>query len=108
MPVNSAPARSAFRSPIARVLACSNLPVPANDDATAEGERTLDAALRHFALHGLGSARAAYREAEHALAVGDLPAAAGWLAVCRTFDKRLAATLAERIAPANPAFRSVF
>jgi hypothetical protein len=53
----------------------------------------LHAALRHFAEHGLGAARAARRQAEAAFFAGDRQTYDWWLAVCRTLDRRLAAQL---------------
>ena len=92
MPVSFAPARSPARSPIVRALAPRPLGVPANDDADRIGasEETLHAALRYFAVHGLGAARAAQAEAERALLGGDPSGADAWLTICRTLDKRLA------------------
>ncbi|MEQ8411384.1 MAG: hypothetical protein RIB52_07500 [Erythrobacter sp.] len=57
----------------------------------APGEKVLRAALRHFAEHGLGAARAARVRAEAAFFAGDRAAYDWWLEVTRTLDRRLAA-----------------
>lgn len=59
-------------------------------------EHLLRAALRHFAEHGLGAARAARKQAERAFFAGDRKAYDHWLAITRTLDRRLALE-AERI-----------
>lgn len=98
MPVSFAPARTIAASPVARALARQARKIPANDDADVDHDQLLGAALRHFARHGLGAARAAQLEAEAALDRGDVHDAEGWLAIGRQFDRRLAPGLAQRIA----------
>ena len=96
--VSSAPIRSRDRSASARVLRPIELAVPANDDGDDPmGDRFLDAALHHFAAHGLGAARAACGEAEAHWNRGERESAANWLAICRAFDKRLASDLEARL-----------
>lgn len=54
---------------------------------------TLDAALRHFADHGLAAARNARRQAEEALSSGDDKSYSKWLEICRSLDRRMARDL---------------
>ena len=91
MPLHFAAARSAARSPIARILTRRAPAAAANDNGDFQGDdRLLHAALRHFAAHGLGAARAARREAEEAFFAGDRERYQWWLGICRTLDRRLA------------------
>jgi hypothetical protein len=105
MTLHFAAARSTARSPIARALARRAPGPAANDNGTAPSDfcpvsdRTLHAALRHFAAHGLGAARAAQAEAERALAANDRHGYDRWLSVCRVLDRRLAGQVAKRNAP---------
>jgi hypothetical protein len=104
MPVNFAAVRWSDRSVAARPLRAVPPAAPANDDGDAvELDESLSAALRHFALHGLNAAQAACTGAEAAWRRGDRPVADNWLAICRMFDKRLAADLEKRIACQTPA-----
>lgn len=96
MPARSAPAQSTARSPIARVLAASTRKVAANDDACPDLLPV--AALRHFAMHGLGAACAARIEAERALDNEERDAAETWLGICVMFDRRGSADLEARFA----------
>lgn len=93
MTVHFAAARSTARSPIARALARRACGRAANDNGDADGaeDLMLHAALRHFAAHGLGAARAARAQAETAFFAGDRQAYDWWLGICRTLDRRLAA-----------------
>lgn len=59
----------------------------------APSEEILRAALRHFAEHGLGAARAARIRAEAAFFAGDRQAYRWWLEITRTLDRRLAAQI---------------
>ena len=95
MTVYFAAARSTARSPLARALARKAHGRAANDNGRARDsdDLMLHAALRHFAEHGLGAARAARRQAEAAFFAGDRQTYDWWLAVCRTLDRRLAAQL---------------
>ena len=95
MTVHFAAARSTARSPIARALARKALGRAANDNGRPQesDDLMLHAALRHFAAHGLGAARAARKQAEAAFFAGDRQTYAWWLGVCRTLDRRLAAQL---------------
>ena len=55
--------------------------------------KELDAALRHFARHGLAAARVAADRAQAAQAAGDAAGQARWLDICRTLDHRMARPL---------------
>lgn len=81
--------------PIARALASRAMERVANDNGPltkgqALGDQVLRAALRHFAQHGLGAAKAACAEAEAAMLAGDKQAYDWWLGITRTLDRRLA------------------
>lgn len=93
MPLRFASARTPGRSPIARALARFSLPNAANDArrAALSEDTVLQEALRHFAVHGLGSARSARRLADDAWNNGDTAEYNRWIAICRMFDRRLAA-----------------
>ena len=68
--------------------------LPANDNGGVRAsDAMLHAALRHFAEHGLGAARAARKQAEAAFFAGDRQTYDWWLGICRTLDRRLAAQL---------------
>jgi hypothetical protein len=74
------------------------LPSPANENsAGSDGDRIVDAALRHFSIHGLSAIDAAGAEAEAAWRSGDRLAAVNWLAICRVFDRRRAELLETRL-----------
>ncbi len=55
----------------------------------------IEAALRFFAEHGLGAARAARHQAEQAFFAGDSAKYRWWLEICRQLDQRMA-RIAER------------
>lgn len=95
MTLHFAAARSTARSPLARALARKAVGRAANDNgsAAASDDLMLHAALRHFAEHGLGAARAARKQAEAAFFAGDRQTYDWWLGICRTLDRRLAAQL---------------
>ena len=94
MSVTFAAARTPARSPVARALLRRAIPLAANDQPDEASDRdALHAALRHFALHGMGSAQAAFRAAENALSVGDTANFDRWHGVCQVLDRRLASTL---------------
>ena len=90
-----APALGPQGSVVARVL---QTPAPvraANDNGMRAGHEAPDdailrAALRHFAQHGLGAARAARARAQEAFFSGDREAYDWWLSITRTLDRRLA------------------
>ncbi|MEE4155425.1 MAG: hypothetical protein V2I27_14805 [Erythrobacter sp.] len=65
-------------------------------------ELLLRAALRHFAEHGLGAARAARAQAEAAFFAGDRQGYDWWLGITRTLDRRLAAEAERPVASLGP------
>lgn len=66
----------------------------ANDNCPLPGQDLLlNAALRHFAEHGLAAATHAQRQAEKAFFAADHKAYQWWLGICRTLDRRLARQL---------------
>lgn len=92
----ASPARAPACPPIARTLAARarERVTNDNDDAAhpvAANDHLLHAALRHFAQHGLGAARAAREQAEQAFAQGDRQSYRWWLGITRTLDRRMAA-----------------
>ncbi|MEL7446412.1 MAG: hypothetical protein AAGK02_11465 [Pseudomonadota bacterium] len=94
MTIHFAAARSSTRSPIARALANRAIGRAANDNGDhAPNDRILHAALRHFAEHGLGAARAARFQAQEAFFAGDRQAYDWWLGITRTLDRRLASQI---------------
>jgi hypothetical protein len=89
------PARVPACLPIARALAARARERAANDNGDAAqrsvpNDQVLRAALRHFAQHGLGAARAAREQAERAISQGDRQAYDWWLGITRTLDRRMA------------------
>lgn len=85
---------------IVRALVRSASERAANDNPPRRGplmsawtvnDEVLQAALRYFAQHGLGAARAARAEAEKAFFAGDRHAYDWWIGITRTLDRRLAA-----------------
>ncbi|WP_298467300.1 hypothetical protein [uncultured Erythrobacter sp.] len=83
-------------TPVSRALSALRIPEPANDNGDAHSvmlpdDQMLRAALRHFAEHGLGAARAARGRAEAAFFAGDRQTYEWWLGITRTLDRRLAA-----------------
>lgn len=96
------PGRAPATLPIARALAARAAEQVANDNHTQTGapstrpladDRLLRAALRHFAEHGLGAARAAHIEAERAFFLGDRLAYDWWVGITRALDRRMAEKL---------------
>ena len=101
MPIHFAAARSAAHSPVARALAKRAVRRAANDNPGGAGEcntetRVLNAALRHFADHGLHAAEEAARQAETAWRAGERDACAWWTEVCYKLDRKLAIDLKAR------------
>lgn len=60
----------------------------------------LTEALRHFAVHGLASAEAAFDAAGAAAKAGDAQGYAHWLAITGMFDRRRAVTASAPVAGA--------
>ncbi len=101
------PARTAGRHAAGRGLVTRVRVMAANDNPDAETGGTegafdpvLVAALRHFARHGLDSARVAHAEAARAGREGNAPVAAEWIAITGMFDRRLADTARRELIPA--------
>lgn len=95
MTIHFAAARKGASSPLSRALAYRPLEAAANDNGANTGnEVLLQAALRHFAIHGLGAAREARREAQAAFFAGNREAYDRWLELCRVLDRRMADQLA--------------
>lgn len=101
MTLRFAAARSAATSPLARALSRRQPGCAANDNATDANDHLLHAALRHFAVHGLGAARDAHLRAERSFFAGDRENYLWWLGICRTLDKRLAARLEHKATTCN-------
>ena len=68
---------------LSRAGARAALRRPANDNASAQGQDMLRAALGHFYRHGHAAARMASRNAEQAFFAGDRAAYARWLEPAR-------------------------
>ena len=103
MTLRFAAARSAAHSPIARALTRRTIVGAANDThhkthANFTNDEVLEAALRHFAVHGLDAGAAAARKAKQALNDGDTKQYVWWLEICRNFDRGHARRL-ERTMP---------
>lgn len=98
MTVHFAAARNANTSPVARVLTRRPIMRVANDNGhlsngLGRDNPLMQAALRHFAQHGLSAAEEAKKSAEEAFFAGDREAYDWWVGICRTIDKRLAAEI---------------
>lgn len=100
-------ARLAGRKADGRGLVTRVRVMAANDNATDNAaavpgafDPVLVEALRHFARHGLDSARVAYTEAARAAGEGNAPVAEQWIAITGMFDRRLAAAATQMPAPA--------
>lgn len=101
MPIHFAAARCAARSPVARALARKAVHRAANDNPGGATEcgaeaRVLNAALRHFAEHGLRAAEEAAMLAEQAWRAGESDACRWWTEVCHKLDRKLALELKRR------------
>jgi len=65
-------------------------PLPANDDGDVVGPAHVNAALRHFAKHGIAAAQHAREQAINAGRAGDRKSFEWWLEICRALDRRMA------------------
>lgn len=102
MQSKSEAARKLRQRPLARALTMRVPPLAANDNAeSGASDAMLEAALRHFAAHGLGAAHAARAEAEAAFLAGDRASQEWWLGICRLLDRRMALVAARSIAAAE-------
>jgi hypothetical protein len=73
-------------------------PEPEPTPAPPHRADLMRAALLHFAVHGLGAAAEARLEALRCHARHQTEQARHWLAICRQFDRRMAAALARKLA----------
>lgn len=64
--------------------------IPANDDGEIVGTAHVNAALRHFAKHGIAAAQHAREQAINAGRAGDRQSFDWWLQICRALDRRMA------------------
>ena len=88
---NSNVVRKFEHGPLAYLLLARKPQSVANDNGEAPvNDEMLEAALRFFAQHGLGSARAARHNAEQAFFSGESAKYRYWLTICRVLDKRMA------------------
>jgi len=95
MTIRFAAARRSDSPVLARML-CASVPLrAANDNAwNLAGDAVVQAALRHFARHGLGAAELASENASRAFFADDREAYRWWLAICRVLDRRMADAIA--------------
>jgi threonine dehydratase len=68
-----------------------------DNDVARLDNKTLIAALRHFARHGLAAAEHAGARALSALRERDRDSCQHWLAVCRQLDRRLADRISSKL-----------
>jgi hypothetical protein len=104
MTITFAASRSPASSPLLRA-AISGVPMRAANDNMQQrsDDALLKSALRHFAEHGLGAAEQARINAEQAFFAGDRDAYRRWIDICRTLDRRMAATIAAHHSNGTPA-----
>jgi len=102
MTIHFAAARPACSPFVGRGEQHASLRHPANDNGIGLGhDVSLRDTLKHFARFGLGAAEAARREAERAFFAGDRQTYEHWLGICRALDRRLAASLHQRVEAAT-------
>lgn len=91
MSIRFAAARGALR-PRMTPFRVRTLNLAAANDNGAPWRRIgeLEAALRHFARHGVAAARVAADKAQAAQAAGDAAGHEQWMDICRTLDRRMA------------------
>ena len=88
---NSNVVRKFEHGPLAYLLTARKPHSVANDNGEAHvSDEIVEAALRFFAQHGLGAARAARHMAEQAFFSGESAKYRYWLTICRVLDKRMA------------------
>lgn len=91
MPIHFAARANSLAPRLTRQAARRAVREPANDNPPSSGgDALLQAALRHFAEHGLAAAHQARGHAETAFFAGDRPAYHWWLGICRQLDRRMA------------------
>lgn len=101
MTIHFAAARTPLTAMLRSLRASAIIGRAANDNAGPGHSAELRAALRHFAIHGLGAANVARRNAEKAFFQGDREAYLHWHTICRTLDRRMAAALSDRVEAGN-------
>lgn len=90
--------RSLPHSPLTWLKSGTEPGAAANDNGgLPENDLLLNAALRHFAKHGISAAHAARAQAEAAFFAGDRAGYDWWLAICRTLDRRMAARIDDEL-----------
>ena len=91
---------AACSNPVSARVNFRRVPMPlnaANDNRGGiGGEQLLQAALRHFAEHGLSAARRARDNAEAAFFAGRSDDYRWWMAICTALDRRMPAASAFR------------
>ena len=99
MPSHSNIAYSTNRRAMSRLLFVPARVVAANDNGAVKSTdpAIVEAALRHFAEHGLGAARAARHRAEQAFFADKQPEYRWWLEICRQLDRRMAVIAAREL-----------
>ena len=96
MTIRFAASRTAATSPLARHVVSGEARQADNDvprRSSAAINAVTEAALRHFAEHGLGAASDARARAESALACGDPEQFEHWRTICRALDREQATEL---------------
>lgn len=97
MPIRFAAANSSSVSARAHYRRVARPLNAANDNGSGiGGEQLLNAALRHFAEHGLSAAERARHNAEQAFFAGRSEDYRWWMAICSTLDRRMPAAVAFR------------
>ena len=96
MPIRFAASQSRSQCRMPRGMAVGLYLRPANDNRGKKVMDThLEAALRHFAQHGLAAADHARQQAMAAADAGDRQTFEWWLEICRALDRRMAHTIAD-------------
>ena len=93
MTIRFAPSRRAGTTALTRALGRNDAVANANDNRDPGApliDKSVEAALRHFAEHGLAAARVARENAEKALANDDAMSYNHWQDICRMFDRPMA------------------
>lgn len=90
MSIRFAAPDSACRVRMSRAHVQAIRPFAANDDGSIFGRSHLQAALRHFAQHGLSAAQHAREQAIAAGRKGDRQTFEWWLEICRALDRGMA------------------
>ena len=99
MPTCSNFAFSPSHSAFVRVLVVQAPRTAANDNGAGKSTdpAIVEAALRHFAEHGLRAARAARHQAEQAFFANKQQEYRHWLEICRQLDQRMAVIAAREL-----------